>query len=64
MTVTTFTGWLAPIARIVRRFAIRQELANIKYHRTLIHNQRDNDFYVERVLDRREAVLRSELNCL
>jgi hypothetical protein len=63
MTVTIIELF-ALIAKVVRRFVIRHELANISYHRTMIQSRRDNDFYVERILDKREAVLRSELNCL
>ena len=60
----TITELFAPVINIVRRYLIRRELANIKYHRALIQSRRDNDFYVERILDRREVILRSMLNCL
>ena len=60
----TITELFEPILKIMRRYLIRRELTSIKYHRSLIQSRRDNDFYVERILDRREVLLRSKLNGL
>jgi hypothetical protein len=62
--IVTITELFMPIVRLMHRCAIRHELANISYHRTMIRSRRNNDFVVERLLDKREALLRSELNCL
>ena len=54
----------APIITIARRLMIRHQLANIEYQRAYIQNRRANDFQVERFLDKREVMLRSELRSL
>ena len=60
----TLTELFEPFTKIMRRYLIQRELTSIKYHRSFIQNRRNNDFHVERMLDKREVVLRSKLHGL
>ncbi|HEY8606600.1 MAG TPA: hypothetical protein VIM12_05740 [Noviherbaspirillum sp.] len=52
---------LRPALRSFRRWWINRQLEHIRYQIAHLQSQRENDRQVERVLQGREAVLRSDL---